>query len=82
MTYSVEFTPGAESDLSRLDIQISQRSLNRLRWLADNFESIRPEALVGQWRGVYKLRVGDYRVLYTYNQSDQKILVHFVRHPP
>ena len=78
--YRVELTPGAEANLARLDALTAQRVLKRLRWLAGNFETIRPEALTGQWRGMFKLRVGDYRVLYTCNRIDEKIVVHFVRH--
>jgi mRNA-degrading endonuclease RelE of RelBE toxin-antitoxin system len=26
------------------------------------------------------LRVGDYRILYTFNRKKQQIIVHFVRH--
>ncbi len=78
--YQVDFTPGAESDLSRLDAPIAQRVLKRLRWLAENFEAIKPEPLTGQWQGVFKLRVGDYRVLYTFDRAKRKIVVHFIRH--
>jgi len=78
--YQVDFTSNAESDLARLDAQIAQRVLNKLQWLAENFDVIKPEPLTGQWQGVYKLRVGDYRVLYTYDQQKQKLIVHFVRH--
>jgi len=47
--YRVDFTPDAESDLARLDAPIAaQRVLRRLRWLAENFEAIKPEALGGQ----------------------------------
>jgi mRNA interferase RelE/StbE len=78
--YQVEFTEGAAADLARLDKPIAQRVLRRLRWLAENFEAITPEVLTGQWQGVFKLRVGDYRVLYTCDRTQQKIIVHFVRH--
>jgi len=78
--YQVDFTSNAESDLARLDAQIAQRVLNKLQWLAENFDVIKPEPLTGQWQGVYKLRVGDYRVLYTYDRQKQKLIVHFVRH--
>ncbi len=61
--YGVEFTSNAETDLARLDAPVAQRVLKKLRWLAENFEAIRPEALTGQWQGVLKLRVGDYRIL-------------------
>ncbi len=80
MMYAVEFTPNAEADLARLDTSIARRVLKRLRWLAENFEGIRPEALTGPWQGVFKLRVGDYRVLYTCDREERRIVVHFIRH--
>jgi mRNA interferase RelE/StbE len=78
--HQVNFTPGAENDLSKLDSQIAQRVLKRLRWLAENFDTINPEPLSGKWRGVFKLRVGDYRVLYTFDQPKRIIIVHYVKH--
>jgi mRNA interferase RelE/StbE len=54
--------------------------LKKVRWLAENFELITPEALTGQWQGVFKLRVGDYRVIYTSDLEKQQIVVRFVRH--
>ena len=78
--FQVEFTATAQSDLARLDKPMAQRVLKKLRWLAENFEAITPEALTGQWQGVFKLRVGDYRVLYTCDREKQTIVVRFVRH--
>ena len=78
--YHVEFAPNAEADLARLSAPIAQQVLKRLVWLAENFDVIRPAALTGRWQGVFKLRVGDYRVLYTYDRTKQMIIVHFVRH--
>ncbi|HUT19669.1 MAG TPA: type II toxin-antitoxin system RelE/ParE family toxin [Anaerolineae bacterium] len=78
--YQVEFVPEAESDLAHLSKPIAQRVLKRLRWLAENLDAITPELLSGQWRGVFKLRVGDYRVLYTFDKAEQKIVVHLVGH--
>ena len=43
--YDVEFTLDGEADLTRLDAPEAQRVLNRLRWLAENFDAIRLEAL-------------------------------------
>lgn len=76
----VDFTPVAEADLANLDRPIAQRVLKKLRWLAENFETITPERLVGRWQGVFKLRVGDYRVLYSCDRDKQKIIVRFIRH--
>lgn len=78
--YEVNFTPEAEDDLVRLSKPIAQQVIKKVRWLAENFELVTPEALTGQWQGFFKLRVGDYRVLYTSNQSEQSIIVHLVKH--
>ncbi len=78
--FTVVFTPQAESNLTQLDRTIAQRVLRKIRWLAENFDDVTPEPLTGQWQGMYKLRVGDYRVLYTINQPEEQITVHLVRH--
>ena len=78
--YRVNFTPNAETDLSRLDKPIAQRVLKKLHWLAENFELITPERLSGILQSVYKSRVGDYRILYTFTREKQQIIVHFIRH--
>ena len=41
----VKFTSDGEADLARLDAPEAQRVFNRLRWLAENFDAIRPEVL-------------------------------------
>jgi mRNA interferase RelE/StbE len=76
----VDFTASAEADMQRLDRLVAQRVLTKLRWLAENFEVITPETLTGEWQGVFKLRVGDYRVLYTLDNTAATITVHFVKH--
>lgn len=78
--YQAGLTPNAEADLARLDKNIAQRVLKKLRWMAENFEAIKHEALTGEWEDVFKLRVGDYRVLYTFDSAQQRIVVHFIRH--
>ena len=78
--YHVEFTATAADDLERLSKPTAQRIFSKIRWLADNFDLLTPEPLTGQWKGVYKLRAGDYRVLYTFSAAESRITVHFVRH--
>ncbi len=79
--YEVEFTSEAETDLDRLSKSVAQRILKKIRWLAENFEIITPESLTGEWKGLFKLRVGDYRVLYAFSQTKRKvIIIHLVKH--
>jgi mRNA interferase RelE/StbE len=79
--YEVEFTAEAEADLDRLSQSVAQRIFKKIRWLAENFEAITPEPLTGEWKGLFKLRVGDYRVLYTFSQAERQVIfVHLVKH--
>lgn len=79
--YQVEFTSQAETDLAHINKPIAQRILKKIRWLADNFANVSPEPLTATWKGFYKLRVGDYRVVYTVGESEPKtITIRFIRH--
>ncbi|MCI5224769.1 MAG: type II toxin-antitoxin system RelE/ParE family toxin [Candidatus Electrothrix sp. AR4] len=78
--HQVDFTPTAANDLKRLNKPVAQRVFSKIRWLSENFSSLSPVSLTGQWSGVYKLRVGDYRVLYTFSKEKESITIHFVRH--
>ena len=75
---AVRFTAEAIQQLERLDRPIAQRILKRIRWLSENFTELKPEPLTGNLEGLYKLRAGDYRILYTV--SDTEIIVHLVGH--
>jgi mRNA interferase RelE/StbE len=78
--YRVEFLPQAINGLRRLDKPVAQRILNKLRWLAENFEAVPSETLMGPLAGLAKLRVGDYRVIYEPDRENRLITVHLVGH--
>jgi mRNA interferase RelE/StbE len=78
--YQVRILDAATHDLTKLDAAIARRIVNRVRWLAENLDEIKPEALTGNLAGFYKLRVGDYRVVYEIVHSEQAIIVHLVGH--
>lgn len=80
MSYSVEFRPGHESDLDRLSKPIAQRMLKKIKWLAEHFDQVKHEPLTGNLKGLYKLRAGDYRVVYSFSNDPQLITIHFVGH--
>ena len=78
--FQVEFADGAERDLTRLDARVRERIFKRIQWLAHNAATVRHVALTGTLNDLYKLRVGDYRVLYDLVPSHQVLLVHRIRH--
>ena len=80
MTYDVEFTSNAKSDLGRLDAKITRRVLEKLDWLADNLDVVGQKALTAPLKGMFKLRCGDYRVIYDCDRSRRRITVFRVQH--
>lgn len=79
-TFSVEFTDQAADDLGEITKTVAQRILDKIRWLSSNCESLTPAALAGDLAGIYKLRVGDYRVLYTLENDARSIRILRIRH--
>lgn len=79
--FRVEFTPAAEKGLGKLDRHIAQRILKKMRWLAENAGQVHHEQLTAQFAGMYKLRVGEYRVVYTIEGEQQdRIVIHLIGH--
>ena len=74
----LEWTEKAITDLERLDELTVQRILRKVTWFANNFERIAPEPLVGDLKGTFKLRVGDWRVVYTV--EDETIVIQLIGH--
>ena len=78
--YQIIILPKAIDDLSRIDKATAKRIIDKLTWLSENFEIITPIPLVSSFSGFYKLRVGDWRVLYETNREQNIITVHKIGH--
>jgi len=76
--FKIEWTEEAVRDLEKLDRQVAIRILRKLDWFSRNFARVVPEPLSGEFKGAYKLRVGDWRVVYTV--EDGAIVVQYVGH--
>ena len=74
----IEWTADALDDLEKLDRVIAKRILRKISWLADYFNHIIPEPLSGDFAGAYKLRVGDWRVIYM--KEANFLIIHAVGH--
>ena len=78
--YHVRILKAASRDLAHLDKPFGHRIVERMNWLAGNLDVIQPEALTGDLTGPYKLRVGDYRVIYEVVHSEKTIMIHAIGH--
>jgi mRNA interferase RelE/StbE len=78
--FNVEFSLEAANKLVNLDKRISQRILNRIKWLSQHYNDINHKALSGHLKGAFKLRVGDYRVIYEMKFEPGIIIVRLIGH--
>lgn len=78
--YAVRLLDAARDDIAALDRSVATRIVSRLRWLAECGAEMRSDALKGDLAGLFKLRVGAYRVFYEVRHDENVILVHAVGH--
>jgi mRNA-degrading endonuclease RelE of RelBE toxin-antitoxin system len=62
---SIKWSADALEDLERIDVVVARRIIEKAKWLEDNFSDVVPEKLHHDLRKLYKLRVGDYRAVYS-----------------
>lgn len=78
--YSLRILDAATRELAALDRQVASRIAKRVQWLAENIDAIKPLPLSGELSHFYKLRVGDYRVLYEILSAERLLVIHAIGH--
>lgn len=76
--WSLHFSKQAEKDIAALDVSIRTRIIEKLEWLMEHFDSLIPAPLGAEWSDFFKLRVGDWRVVYTIHWADHRIVVEYI----
>ena len=79
MNYRVILKPSAEKDLNRLPKSIKSRVLDRLAELQTNPRPTGSVKLAGA-HATYRLRVGDYRVVYEVDDSRHTVFATIIAH--
>ncbi len=59
---------------------ITERLLHKIRWLCENFDDLTPQALSADLSGLFKLRIGNYRVIYFFDTEALLITIHRIGH--
>ena len=75
---SARWTESAFSNLNGLDPLVREHVLAKVSWLEENFSRIMPERLHRELSGLYKLRAGDYRIVYSIQRD--RITIETVGH--
>jgi len=73
---TVEFIKEAAEELSRIDPIWQKRILNKIKILSADPKNLANniKKLKGKYRDYYRLRVGDYRVIYS-RENDRLIII-------
>ena len=77
--YFVALLPAARRDLKRLPTEVHQRIVAAVSKLEENPRPPGSKKLVGS-ENEWRLRVGDYRVLYAVEDADRQVLIARVAH--
>jgi mRNA interferase RelE/StbE len=76
MPWRINFTHKAEEDLEKLDKKLKERILNKIIWMRDNFDQMNLLPLSNEWQGFYKLRAGDWRIIYNISGESKEIFIY------
>jgi mRNA interferase RelE/StbE len=72
MSYRVTWEQNATDALETLDAAIIRRIFKRISWLSKNIDNIKLQGLTGTLKGFFKLRAGNYRIIYSVNVKTEK----------
>ncbi len=78
--YVISFSKTSFNQLLKLDRSVIEAIVDKLLRLARTVDLVSHKALTGEWRGLYRLRVGDYRVIYSLDHLNRVVMVEIVGH--
>lgn len=79
MVYRIEYAKGVVKDLSKLPKEIRRRALGIVETVLSRDPHLgRP--LTGPYKGLWKYRVGDYRIIYSIESGRLVVFVLRIRH--
>ena len=81
MSWTIEIKPTAVKSYKKLDKQIKQRikkALNELKDSDNPLKSANTKMLSGKLKGDYRLRIGNYRILFTPDIEEKMLYVYAI----
>ncbi|HEY5296881.1 MAG TPA: type II toxin-antitoxin system RelE/ParE family toxin [Verrucomicrobiae bacterium] len=77
--YSISFARSARKELEHLSDDVAERILTKIELLAENPRPVGVIKLHGQ-KNLWRMRVGDYRVVYSIDDFAKAVDVSVIRH--
>lgn len=76
--YRLAFQPGIAQDLAGIDQPMAQRLLDKAKWLVSNIDNLRHEPIADDLPGLCKYAVGDWRIFYVIDRTEQLVDIHAI----
>ncbi len=77
--FRIDLKGSTDRDLKRIDKQYIPRILKAIESLVENPFSVQSKKLKDS-ESCYRLRVGDYRVIYQVDQENKTVVIYHIRH--
>ena len=78
--YKVIVIRSAEKELEKLPTRTVRKIFGALEDLSQNPRPVGSKKLVGQKENLWRIRIGDYRIVYTFNSKENKVCVVKIEH--
>ncbi|NOX62887.1 MAG: type II toxin-antitoxin system RelE/ParE family toxin [Chloroflexi bacterium] len=78
-SYRIEFKRSAEKDLRKAPKNVIKRVFRQIDALAEEPLPRQAVKLTGQER-LFRIRVGDYRIIYEILPKESVVVIHYIRH--
>jgi addiction module RelE/StbE family toxin len=81
--YKITFLPDAEESFKKLDKPIQKRIAQKIDWLAKHTDTIIHHPLTSlpdDLRGLCRMRIGDYRIMYWVYTENKHIKIYDIEH--
>ena len=78
--YKVFYLDSVEDDLKKLDKSTKVRILDKVEKHLAKYPRVLGKALTGQFKGFWRYRIGDFRVIYRISEKEILIIVTRIGH--
>jgi mRNA-degrading endonuclease RelE of RelBE toxin-antitoxin system len=81
--YKITFLPDAEDSFRKLDKPVQKRIALKIDWLAENADKVIHHPLTSlpdDLRGLCRMRLGDYRIIYWVYAETKHIKIYDIEH--
>ncbi len=76
--YRLAYRPAVLEDLAAVDRTMAQRLFDKTKWIASNTDNLRHQPADPGFPSLCKYAVGDWRIFYSINQTDQVVEIHCI----